>query len=207
MNIGDNVSNYTYDSLGRIASETNNGTSKSYTYNTNGLLFTAGTDTYGYDSYGRLVTFNGVSNFSYDSLGNPTSYKGNTFAWEQGRKLESGTLNSNTFSYAYDMNGLRYKKTVNGNVTEYYLNGSTILAENRKVGTTDNLIYYIYDMMGVSGMIYNGQTYYYEKNTLGDIVGIRNSAGTQVASYTYDAWGNIYIWEDMRYETYKSLSY
>ena len=62
-------------------------------------------------------------------------------------------------------------------------------------------------MMGVSGMIYNGQTYYYEKNTLGDIVGIRNSTGTQVASYTYDAWGNIYIWEDMRYETYKSLSY
>ena len=75
------------------------------------------------------------------------------------------------------MNGMRYKKWVNGNVTEYYLIGSTILAENRKVGTTDNLIYYIYDMMGVSGMIYNGQTYYYEKNTLGDIVGIRNSAG------------------------------
>ena len=31
----------------------------------------------------------------------------------------------------------------------------------------------------------------YEKNTLGDIIGIINSFGTQVATYTYDAWGNI----------------
>ena len=46
-------------------------------------------------------------------------------------------------------------------------------------------------MMGLSGMVYNGETYYYEKNTLGDIVGIRNSSGTQVATYYYDAWGNI----------------
>ena len=49
----------------------------------------------------------------------------------------------NAFSYAYDMNGLRYKKIVNGNETEYYLDGSTIIAENRKVGATNNLIYYI----------------------------------------------------------------
>lgn len=89
------------------------------------------------------------------------------------------------------MNGLRYKKVVNGNETEYYLDGSTIIAENRKVGATDNVIYYIYDMMGLSGMIYNGDTYYYVKNTLGDIVGIRNSSGTIVANYSYDAWGNI----------------
>ena len=46
-------------------------------------------------------------------------------------------------------------------------------------------------MMWLSGMIYNGETYYYEKNTLGDIVGIRDDSGTQVATYSYDAWGNI----------------
>ena len=97
----------------------------------------------------------------------------------------------NAFSYAYDMNGLRYKKIVNGNETEYYLDGSTIIAENRKVGATNNLIYYIYDTLGLSGMVYNGENYYYIKNTLGDIVGIRNSSGTQVATYYYDAWGNI----------------
>ena len=69
--------------------------------------------------------------------------------------------------------------------------GSKIIAENRKTGTSNNLIYYIYDMMGLSGFVYNGANYYYEKNTLGDIIGIRDSSGTQVATYTYDAWGNI----------------
>ncbi len=89
------------------------------------------------------------------------------------------------------MNGMRYQKTVNGNVTDYYLDGSTIIAENRRVGTTNNLIYYIYDVMGLSGMVYNGQTYYYEKNTLGDVIALRDSAGYRVATYSYDAWGNI----------------
>lgn len=46
-------------------------------------------------------------------------------------------------------------------------------------------------MMGLSGMVYNGENYYYIKNTLGDIIGIRNSSGTIVANYSYDAWGNI----------------
>ena len=69
--------------------------------------------------------------------------------------------------------------------------GSTIIAEYRRTSTSNNLIYYIYDMMGLSGFVYNGANYYYEKNTLGDIIGIRNSSGTQVATYTYDAWGNI----------------
>ena len=36
------------------------------------------------------------------------------------------------------------------------------------------------------------QTYYYEKNLQGDIVGIMNEAGYRVVTYTYDAWGNPY---------------
>ena len=48
-------------------------------------------------------------------------------------------------------------------------------------------------MNGLSGMVYNGENYYYVKNTLGDIIAIRNSAGTEVASYNYDAWGNVIV--------------
>ena len=47
-------------------------------------------------------------------MGNPTTYKGNTFTWEQGRKLVNGTLNGNSFTYAYDGNGMRYEMEVNG---------------------------------------------------------------------------------------------
>ena len=68
---------------------------------------------------------------------------------------------------------MRYKKVVNGNETEYYLDGSTIIAENRKVGATNNLIYYIYDTIGLSGMVYNGENYYYIKNTQSMILDLK----------------------------------
>ena len=50
-------------------------------------------------------------------LGNPTTYKGNTFTWEQGRKLAKI---GNSITYSYDGNGMRFEKTVNGVKTNYY---------------------------------------------------------------------------------------
>ena len=32
--------------------------------------------------------------------------------------------------------------------------------------------------------------FFFEKNLQGDVVAIYNEAGTKIASYTYDAWGN-----------------
>ena len=122
-------------------------------------------------------------------LGNPVVYKGNTFVWEQGRKLASGTMDGKSFSYRYDGNGMRYKKTVSGKTTEYYLDGSQILAEYREA--EQSTIIYIYDVSGIAGMIYKGQCYYFDKNQLGDIVGIYNESGQKVGEYVYDAWGNI----------------
>ena len=40
-------------------------------------------------------------------------------------------------------------------------------------------------------MIYQGGYYYFDKNTLGDVIAIRDEYGDVVARYTYDAWGNI----------------
>jgi len=40
-------------------------------------------------------------------------------------------------------------------------------------------------------MARNGQTYYYILNYRGDVVALTNANGTIVASYTYDAYGNI----------------
>ena len=64
-------------------------------------------------------------------LGNPIVYKGNTFTWEQGRKLVSGTLNGNSFAYRYDGNDMRYKKQVNGVRTCYYYDGTQLLMESK----------------------------------------------------------------------------
>ena len=84
---------------------------------------------------------------------------------------------------------MRYKKTVNGKTTEYYMDGSRIWMENR-IGDGGK-IYYVYDASGVAGMIYQGTRYFFDKNTLGDIVAIWDSAGNLMGRYSYDAWGNI----------------
>jgi len=44
---------------------------------------------------------------------------------------------------------------------------------------------------GISGMNYVGTDYFFEKNILGDVVGIYNAqTGAHVGGYSYDAWGN-----------------
>ena len=138
---------------------------------------------------GKLTAINGAQ-IVYDAMGNPTKYKGNTFVWEQGRKLASGSMNGNSFSYTYDGNGMRYKKKVNGTNTCYYYNGTQLLMES----TNGNRTYYIYGVTGIEGMMiktpYAETIYYFDKNTLGDIVAIRDSNGNIVATYEYDAWGN-----------------
>ena len=183
------VDNYTYDGVGRLASETKNGATTNYSYNIANNITQAGNKTFLYDNQGRLVKI-GSDTFSYDAMGNPIVYKGNTFTWEQGRKLVSGTLNGNTFAYDYDGNGMRYEKVVNGVKTNYYYDGSQLLMESKNGQRT----WYIYGVTGIEGMIveegYQDTVYYFDKNTLGDVIALRDSNGNIIARYEYDAWGN-----------------
>ncbi len=82
--------------------------------------------------------------------------------------------------------GIRTEKTVNGVTTEYYLDGSSIVAE--KTGT--DVIWYLYDGMGLAGFELNGTSYYYVYNGQGDVIGILDSSGNRVVTYTYDSWGS-----------------
>ena len=53
------------------------------------------------------------------------------------------------------------------------------------------LLFY-YDSDGsATSFSYNGTMYFYVKNLQGDVVRIIDLSGTEVASYVYDAWGNI----------------
>ena len=48
------------------------------------------------------------------------------------------------------------------------------------------------DETGIAGMNYLGSDYIFEKNILGDVVGIYNAqTGVYMGGYMYDAWGNI----------------
>ena len=86
------------------------------------------------------------NNFSavvpYDEIGNPLTYRdGMTMTWT-GRQLSTLTKNGSTFSYKYDVDGLRLEKTANGVTTEYqYVNGQ-LLGEKRSNGV---ILRYTYD--------------------------------------------------------------
>ena len=186
---------YEYDSVGRLTKETKNGVVTNYSYNSANNITQAGNKTFVYDAQSRLVQVGGDT-FSYDAMGNPTIYKGNVFVWEQGRKLTSGTLNNNDFEYDYDGNGMRFRKVVNNATTEYYYNGDQLIMESRN----GLRIYYIYGETGIEGLIYGSDTrgiaYSFDKNTLGDIVALRDEDGNVVATYEYDAWGNVTVYDE-----------
>ena len=63
---------------------------------------------------------------------------------------------------------------------------------------TNSLLYFIYDNSGLpigfevsNSTTYPTGVYTYQKNLQGDVIGVVDSDGNQVASYSYDAWGNI----------------
>ena len=90
---------------------------------------------------------------------------------------------------------MRLTKTVDGVTHTYSLDGDRIVAEE----WGNQLLVYFYDDAGLPmGMMYRNSSYadkqfdyyLYEKDVFGNIIAIYNEAGTKVANYCYDAWGN-----------------
>ena len=175
---------YAYDNRGNITSK------KEYAYTTGTLGTVTKTVNYAYGNTGwkdLLTSYNGQS-ITYDTIGNPLSYRGMTLTWQNGRQLATLTKSGATSSYSYDINGNRTKKVANGTTTEYYLNEGTIVAEKKG----SNIIRYLFDENGGRfGFEYNGARYYYAFNGQGDVVSISNALSNEVARYTYDSWGKL----------------
>ena len=118
----------------------------------------------------------------YDILGNPLTYRNNDLSWSHGRQLDR----FNDITYKYNADGIRTSKTINGVTTQYYLDGTKILAQS-----DGNMLLFHYGNEGVVGFTYQGVgEYYYKKNIFGDVIGIIDSTGNEIVKYIYDAWGN-----------------
>ena len=180
----DGTTEYTYDALGQLLTETVNGTE---------------VNTMTYDNYGNIISKNGVSyvydtvwkdkliavgdkTITYDAQGNPINYLGHTLTWEKGRQLKS----FDNITYTYNANGIRTSKTVAGIRHDYILEGAKIVRET----WGQNSLTPLYDNEdSVCGIIYNYLPYYFLKNQQGDIIAITDNIGNEVAKYSYDAWG------------------
>jgi len=112
-----------------------------------------------------------------------------SFEWENGRILKKINTSDSSIQMSYDSNGMRTQKTVGGVKTNYYYDSDKNLIA--LVKGNDTLLFY-YDSDGsATSFSYNGTMYFYVKNLQGDVIRIIDLAGTEVASYVYDAWGNI----------------
>ena len=175
---------YSYDNGGNIL----NKVEYAYTTGTPG----AATKTYAY-AYGdanwkdKLTSFDGKA-ITYDAIGNPLTYDGYTYTWEEGRQLAGMTGNSKTITYKYNDSGIRTQKTVNGVTTTYHLVGDKVTFETNG---TDNIYYTYGSDNSLVSMNLNGVEYYYIRNNQGDIIGLHDSDGTEVVSYSYDSWGKL----------------
>ena len=179
--------NYAYDLGGNILSKTEYDYADGQTSNPVTVSYTYG------DAVWRdlLTAYNGEA-ITYDDVGNPTNYRGWGMTWQGGRQLASMQKDGTTLSFAYNDAGLRTEKTVNGSTRRYIWNSSQLMAD---IGASD-AFYFHYSSGGeLIGYTYKTAEAETEcilvKNRQGDVERVISADGTILASYTYDAWGNV----------------
>ena len=191
----DGITEYEYDALGKLKTETVNGTVvNNMTYDNYGNIAEKNGVVYQYGNavWKDLLTQVGTganSTITYDANGNPTTYLGHTLTWEKGRQLKK----FDNIEYTYNANGIKTSKKVNGVCHSYTLDGTKIL---RETWGEDTLVPLYDNGDSVCGILYNSVPYYFIKNLQGDVIAIVDKTAQTVARYSYDAWGVPTIKED-----------
>ena len=200
-------SQYVYDEAGQLVEEITGSETFEYAYDSKGNISTrkvysgetlVSTDTFTYATgtwEDRLTGYNGET-ITYDSIGNPTSYRGATLSW-RGRELVGYSKGNKQISYSYDVDGMRYRKVVTeNNITKIYdyvySDGTLILLTYTENGVS-NTARFVYDSWGEPRgfMLNDSATYLYLKNAQGDITGIVDENGEIVVRYNYNSWGAV----------------
>ena len=179
--------NYAYDLGGNILSKTEYDYADGQTSNPVTVSYTYG------DAVWRdlLTAYNGEA-ITYDGIGNPTNYRGWGMTWQGGRQLASMQKDGTALSFSYNDAGLRTEKTVNGSTRRYIWNSSQLMAD---VGASDAFHFHYSSGGELIGYTYKTADAETEcilvKNQQGDVERVISADGTVLASYTYDAWGNV----------------
>lgn len=133
---------------------------------------------------------NVTRNFLYNARGDriqETTPGGETatLVYDQADRLIQYGTNA---SYAYNGNGLRVSKTVNGVTTHFVWNQAQAMSELLQDGST----YYIYgpDGQPIEQIAAEKPTYLHQDQQ-GSVRLLTDSSGNVVGRYDYDSWGNV----------------
>ena len=176
----ENIIEYNYDLYGNILNKK--------IYDKSNTLLT--TDTYQYNNMNwkdQLTNYNTIA-ITYDNIGNPITIGEDNLTWINGRQLKKYEKPNKKIEYKYNKDGIRIEKKINDEITKYYLEGKTIIYQEKG----NEKIYFIYDEKDdIIGLRYKGNTYYYIKNIQNDVLGLKNDNLEQIVSYEYDSYGKI----------------
>ena len=212
---------YAYDTRGNRISKNENGVISHYTYDTNNRLVSESRETdgittvqnYSYDKVGNLLQratgtlsapggaaelqLSAVSEGMADDLSGAevVNYMYNANNLLTGIATDQGLM----ASYAYDVQGRRISKTVNGSTTHQIWDGQNIVREETAAGaehnyyysrrlfakkTGDEILRYLYDGHGSVIGLDNVDDYDYDED--GNVIDHNNGD-----RYDYDAFGNL----------------
>lgn len=188
----DGTSTYQYDAMDQLTEEKIGDKTNTYTYDKRGNRTGINGTTATFNTMNQLTSF-GDEKITYDADGNRTSDGKFDYNWNSLGQLIKLTNKSNndTWYYQYDEQGRRITKTHNDSTIHYHYDNDTnhLIAESKDGKVIRE---YVRDQDGnLLGLKIGDQFYNYHKNYRGDIIGITDMSGTQLASYTYDSWGNI----------------
>ena len=160
------------------------------TFNDANRLLTDGIFSYEYDDEGRLVSKQEIgspltNHYEYDAQGRLLLF---TQVLDQGTPITVVDV-----GYAYDPQGRRVAKNVNGVVTKYAYDGDNVLHEYNSAGIltavhTNGIG--IDDPLAVRDVL-SSQTLYDHADRLGSIVALTDASGLVVQEYVYDAFGSV----------------
>ena len=206
VSYGSNQTTYAYDSANQLIRENNSIAGKTWVWEyddagnilkklehhyTTGALETPYIITdYSYSdpAWGDLLTCWDGNEFIYDEIGNLLSDQNWTFTWQNGRELASMSNGATTWSYTYDANGMRKTRTNGTDTYTYLYNGSQLVQMSKGSDT----LHFYYSANGTPVAVkHNGTLYYYVTTLQGDVLMLLDSAGNELVTYTYDAWGNL----------------
>ncbi|HPT89939.1 MAG TPA: polymorphic toxin-type HINT domain-containing protein [Acetivibrio sp.] len=179
---------YAYDAVGNRLSKSIDGDITEYTYDANNRLITEGQTVY-----------------TYDKNGNTLSRKTNTgeevtYTYDYNNRLTkvviTGAVDASVVEYAYDVDGIRVQKVVDGtNITNYLVDANRLYAQvlEERDGKGNLIVSYVYGDDLISQK--RGDNFsYYHYDGIGSTRVLTDKDGNVTDTYTYDSFGMLISW-------------